>query len=417
MSTLLALTLSAAAAQWVAPQPERPATPDALERAWSGGDPHLDPHLHGRQLMEVFECSRCHDGTSLQSPPQSKHCVHCHQAIIGGTFDAPKETLDEWQRHLVNLREVPSLASIERLFRREWIASFLLEPHRLNLRPRAPSTMPRFEISEQQAAAIAAYLAPDPLPQPTRLGDAARGKRLMDTKGCGTCHYFTGAPPIEPSAIPVTWPGDKLASGMTYAPDLRYTRDRMRPEALVAWLARPQDFKPETSMPDVGLREQEARDLAAYLLETPLEAPPKKAVPQRLPLLERKVSWDDVAKAVFMKTCWHCHSEPDYARGDGGPGMTGGFGFEGRRLSFADYTGIQSGSVGPDGRRRSIFKKIKMSEDDPGTPRVVAHLLARQIEEAGGEVPGIRGMPLGLPAVTPEEIQLIETWIAQGRPR
>ena len=97
--------------------------------------------------------------------------------------------------------------------------------------------------------------------------------------------------------------------------------------------------------------------------------------------------------------------------------MTGGFGFEGRRLSFGDYRGIMSGSVGPDGRRRSVFKKIEMSEDDPGTPRLVAHLLARQIEESGREVEGIRGMPLGLPALSPEDIQLIETWIAQGRPR
>jgi hypothetical protein len=29
----------------------------------------------------------------------------------------------------------------------------------------------------------------------------------------------------------------------------------------------------------------------------------------------------------------------------------------------------------------------------------------------------VRGMPLGLPAVGPEEIQLVESWIAQGRPQ
>jgi hypothetical protein len=28
----------------------------------------------------------------------------------------------------------------------------------------------------------------------------------------------------------------------------------------------------------------------------------------------------------------------------------------------------------------------------------------------------VLGMPLGLPALSPEEIQLVDSWIAQGRP-
>ncbi len=50
-----------------------------------------------------------------------------------------------------------------------------------------------------------------------------------------------------------------------------------------------------------------------------------------------------------------------------------------------------------------------------GTPRIVAHLLARHAEIAGTPAGGVRGMPLGFPAVAPEDIQLLETWIAQGR--
>jgi hypothetical protein len=66
----------------------------------------------------------------------------------------------------------------------------------------------------------------------------------------------------------------------------------------------------------------------------------------------------------------------------------------------------------PDGRR-SVFAPVQ-----DGTPRLVAHLWARHTEEAGRPVPGIRGMPLGLPALPPEDIQLVvESWIAQGRPR
>jgi hypothetical protein len=138
--------------------------------------------------------------------------------------------------------------------------------------------------------------------------------------------------------------------------------------------------------------------------------------PTRLPVLERRVAFEEVKARVFRKTCWHCHSEPDLALGDGGPGNTGGFGFKGRGLSFVDYTTISSGSVGDDGNRRSIFKPIAVEGFSEPVPRLLAHLLARQIEEAGGEVPGIRGMPLGLPALSPEDIQLVESWIAQGRP-
>jgi len=46
----------------------------------------------------------------------------------------------------------------------------------------------------------------------------------------------------------------------------------------------------------------------------------------------------------------------------------------------------------------------------------VAALLARQKEEAG-ETPNVRGMPLQLPALSSEELQLVESWIAQGRKR
>ena len=52
-----------------------------------------------------------------------------------------------------------------------------------------------------------------------------------------------------------------------------------------------------------------------------------------------------------------------------------------------------------------------------GTPRLVRALLARRDEEAGHPDALVRGMPLGYPSLSPEEIQLVESWVAQGRPR
>jgi hypothetical protein len=126
--------------------------------------------------------------------------------------------------------------------------------------------------------------------------------------------------------------------------------------------------------------------------------------------MRRPVAWQEVADRVFRKVCWHCHSAPFYAAGDGGPGNTGGFGFRPRGLDLSTHAGISSGLIGDDGRRRGVFAPTA-----DGTPRIIAVLMARRLEERGGEVPGIRGMPLGLPAMSLEDIQLVETWIDQGR--
>jgi hypothetical protein len=162
-------------------------------------------------------------------------------------------------------------------------------------------------------------------------------------------------------------------------------------------------------MPRLGLSASDAADVVAYLW-TRTPAPRAEITETRLPPLDRPVRFDEVATRVFRRICWHCHGAPAFAHGDGGPGNTGGFGFAPRGLDLSDYTGVTSGSRGPDGRRRSVLATLP-----DGTPRLIAHLLARRVEERGGEVPGIRGMPLGLPALSLEDIQLVETWILQGR--
>jgi len=180
---------------------------------------------------------------------------------------------------------------------------------------------------------------------------------------------------------------------------------------LTKWIADPKAIKEDTSMPAIPMTADEARALAAYVARAPLAPIAAATKAERLPILARKVTWDEVATKVFRNTCWHCHGEPEYAVGDGGPGNTGGFGFKGRGLNVAEYQSIQSGSLDDDGNRRSVF--VPMAD---GTPRLLRALLARRDEERG-EDGDVRGMPLGLPSLSPEDLQLVETWIAQGRPR
>lgn len=367
---------------------------------------------------ERFECSRCHEGAGLTTPPPDKACVGCHAAIESGAFQAPPDVLAHWQQNIVDLTAVPSLDAAYR-FRRGWVREFLMKPH--DLRPGLTATMPRMPIDAASADRLATWLVPDEAEKPEKKDPRwfawpSRGRRIMERSGCMTCHTMTGLEtPIAPSTVPGKLTPADLALGLMLAPDLRFTRERLREDALVAWLLDPPAMKPKTAMPKLGLTRAEAEDVAAFLLEEPLAPPPVREVPRRLPVLERRVSFAEVKDAVFHKVCWHCHSEADLALGDGGPGNTGGFGFAPRGLSLRDYSAIAAGSLGDDGKRRSVFKPLT---DGPlaGTPRLLAHMLARQLEEAGQPVPGLLGMPLGLPAFSPEAIQLVESWIAQGRP-
>ena len=182
---------------------------------------------------------------------------------------------------------------------------------------------------------------------------------------------------------------------------------------LTSWLTDPKATKPDTPMPKVALSAMEVRDLAGYVMSAELsEAPPKPKF-TRLPVLARKVTFKEVDEKVFHRTCWHCHSEPDYAIGDGGPGNSGGLGFKPRGLNLSDYNGIAAGYLDAQGERASIFVR-----DAENVPRIVRALIARhEEEESAAETGPVRGMPLGYEPLTAEEIQLVETWVAQGRPR
>jgi mono/diheme cytochrome c family protein len=378
---------------------------------------------HGHELVKQYQCGQCH----LEDASQT--CSGCHRRITRGaeagvpTFVGEEEfgvtQLERWRQDLVNMRELPTLHAVGKLMRSDWIEGFLLEPH--DLRPRLGATMPRLAISPEEAHDMAAYLAAvetsapyfrderlgawwDPYP-PLGPGDREHGGALFEAQGCGVCHRFTGARSQPPWAV-----GGNVSRALMLAPDLRYTRDRFRREVLVPWLLEPTHFKADAAMPRFGLDYGDARDVAAYVMTEPLEPLAQRAAPPRLPPLDRPVGFQEVYQKVFAKICIHCHGQPSLAFDDGGPGLRGGFGFPAVELSFVGYEQMLAGYVTLDGKRRSVF-----APDADGTPHLVAVLLARQHEEAGdrGE---LRGMPLGLPALQPEQVQLIETWVAGGHP-
>jgi len=92
---------------------------------------------------------------------------------------------------------------------------------------------------------------------PGRIGDAERGRQALYQYACSACHTIPGVTGSSPNVGP---PLDGLASRSLIAGKLANT-----PDNLVRWLRHPREVKPQTAMPDLGVTEAHAQDMAAYL--------------------------------------------------------------------------------------------------------------------------------------------------------
>jgi mono/diheme cytochrome c family protein len=384
------------------------------------GDP-----VRGRELVGTFECNRCHQP---RMEVDGRNCLSCHTAIGEGRGQSlpgrpAGADLEAWARDIRHYREVPSLHATGKLLRRDWLVRFLRAPH--DLRPRLSESMPRLEVSETDAKDIVEYLrsaeSKEPYFADTAIGDwrkahgpklpegdLVRGRKLFHDEGCIACHVYGGA------VVAPTITADRLEDRkLQLAVDLRFTRERFQPAELVPWLLAPRHHKVDAVMPQLELTYQQARDLAAFIMDEPLSERVRPKPPRRLVPLDRPVGFAEVDAALFSRTCVHCHDDDDLGvLGDGGPGNVGGFGFRPRRLSFASYESLHAGYVDDDGERRSIF-----ASGEDGRPLLLEVLLIRRDEEAGWFNDSHRGMPLSLPSVTAEVLQLVESWLDQGHPR
>lgn len=327
------------------------------------------------RAVDRFECARCHeDVPGAAAIPLSRGCADCHRAIRAGDPDGiwARADVARWKTVVSHYVEVPSLNGVNRRLTREWFVTWVQNPH--DLRHGLEDQMPKLPLTAEDAEQLATELGLTPAQrEPEMFGDAVVGRQLYQDKACGACHTF-----------------ETVAASPSAAPDLRHVVERFRRENLVAWLDDPKSLKSDTSMPDL-LDEHQARHVAAYLLETAVSAPEQPA-PFVAAVVDQPVGWDEVYRRVFSRTCIHCHSDGSetFARGDGGPGSTGGFGYAGKKLHFSDEDVAWS------------FRS-----------RIVEHLEARQREWAGRPSDTL-GMPLGLPPVSAQELALVRAWANQN---
>jgi cytochrome c2 len=90
-------------------------------------------------------------------------------------------------------------------------------------------------------------------------GDPRRGAALIESYGCGACHTVPGVR----AANATVGPPLSGFSGRTYVAGTLPNSA----QHLVLWIRHPQQIQPRTAMPDLGVNETDARDIAAYLYE------------------------------------------------------------------------------------------------------------------------------------------------------
>lgn len=88
-------------------------------------------------------------------------------------------------------------------------------------------------------------------------GDASRGAALIVAYGCGSCHVIPG----------VAMARGRVGPPLTSLADRQYLAGQLpnTAEHLIVWIRNPDSVQAGTAMPDLGVTEQHARDIGAYL--------------------------------------------------------------------------------------------------------------------------------------------------------
>lgn len=228
-----------------------------------------------RQLQENLRATLdpVYDVADMDDSPVRTEDVDAVQANVNKRIASVTQeiaSLTEEQRqtalHLQSLQKQrkkagPNLREVRKKVPAGFVTQWIENPYAW----RPTTRMPRFRWSDyfdgadaQHAVrSVAAFIwqsaddpAVDPIAKQPR-GDAAKGKTNFETFGCMACHSMgEGA--------------DRI--GGDFAANLTYVGDKSNYDYLVAWILDPRKHNVHTVMPNLRLSEQEARDVAEYLV-------------------------------------------------------------------------------------------------------------------------------------------------------
>jgi cytochrome c len=109
------------------------------------------------------------------------------------------------------------------------------------------------------AALVAACDSRDSAAGGPASADSERGRRLLSQYQCGSCHTIPGVPASR----------GQVAASLAGFGQRSYIAGRVanRADLLAQWISQPQALVPGTTMPSMGVPLEEARHMAAYLME------------------------------------------------------------------------------------------------------------------------------------------------------
>lgn len=229
------------------------------------GEVPSDPVRHGRQLFAENNCSKCHLGESVV-------------VTLPEAMELP-----------------PLLFNTGSRLNEEWVAHWIADPSSLKPDTRMPAMVDGSTAEGKQTAAdIAAWLmslSPTPAGPAPDAALAQKGGEHFHRFGCAACHTL----PDQPS----------LADSQGRIP-LSNVALKFQPGALPAFLKKPNLNYTHIGMPDFGLSDAEANELAAFLLAG------SKKVDRKLPAFPKGDAKRGAALAD-SHYCAACHA------GTGGP--------------------------------------------------------------------------------------------------
>jgi len=305
-------------------------TPNSLEEAkhWEKKYHWRDFHFWDFPMLpkRFIEsgCLKCHQqvtdipqATRLQAGYQrivKYGCTGCHAIGGEGSFGPD----------LTRERQVgPNLSHIASKNKKEWVLKWIANPHAF----RPDSRMPRYYGVTNNSAeedlpksyaeihAIAHYLyskstPPADFTDPPAKTDPVKGKELFLQKGCLACHqhrpyrlpsqhddgdlqhadrdfanpdYKKPDPALtfDPKGFPASVQGYALA---VFGPNLSNMSAKFQSQAqglkwLTNWIEDPDRYHPRSLMPNLQLSQQDAADIASWILSVPGEWPVKVEVP------------------------------------------------------------------------------------------------------------------------------------------
>jgi cytochrome c551/c552 len=289
--------------------------------------------------VDDLKSDRGEDRARRLTPNSANMEINQILAYVSQSVSSIDARIDEFDRQAKYLMQDqkkvgPNLKEIKAKLRKEWLPGWLKDPQAF----RPGTKMPTFRLENDEIEAISAFIWQDALEvkvQPQAQGNAENGKQLFKTLGCMACHSING------SAIGV----GEAAVGGHFAANLSRIGEKANYDYIVRWIYNPrkrlvpyspslkrditaEDYKKKnlpfrfddehskspvdgremqihnmTVMPNFRLSENDARDIATFLLAQK-KGEPKYPTPA---FMDDKGLAEKGAKLVKTYGCAGCH--------------------------------------------------------------------------------------------------------------